>query len=93
MFFDPKPKPTLDRNIENAEWKLNSMDPEDEKYSDVLEKVTRLYKLREQSAPQRVSPDTIVLAAVNLVGILLIIRHENINVITSKAMSFVLKPR
>lgn len=93
MFLDPKPKPTLDRVIENAERKLNSMDPEDESFSDVLEIVSKLHKLREQEKPQRVSPDTLVLAAVNLVGIVLIIRHENINVITSKALSFVQKPR
>jgi len=44
-----------------------------------------------QETPDRVSYDTMVATAANLVGIALIIRHEHVNVITSKAMSFVPK--
>lgn len=41
----------------------------------------------------QVSSDTIVLAAVNLAGILLILNHERLNIISSKAMSFVSRIR
>jgi cytoskeletal protein RodZ len=64
-----------------------------QQYEEILSMVERLYKLKAQEAPQRVSPDTMLLVAANLVGIALVIRHEQFNVITSKAMSFAIKPK
>jgi hypothetical protein len=49
--------------------------------------------MADDNRSPRVSPDTALLSATNILGILLIIRHEYVNVITSKAQSFVLKPR
>lgn len=46
-------------------------------------------KKKEVEDRKRVSPDTVALIAANLAGILLIIGHERINVVTSKALGFV----
>lgn len=40
-----------------------------------------------------VSPDTILLVAANLLGILAVLQHERVNVVTSKALGFIVKPR
>lgn len=40
-----------------------------------------------------VSPDTIVLALCNLLGIVLILNFEKFDVVSSKALGFVSKPR
>lgn len=79
--------PHLDTAIEDA---VRWLDPNSEDYSTAITQVERLYKLREQSQP-RISPDTVAIVAGNLAGILLILHYEHLNVVTSKAMSFVLK--
>jgi len=40
-----------------------------------------------------VSRDTLAVIGANLLGILMIIKHENVNVITSRAMGLILSPR
>ena len=51
--------------------------------------LSKLYKLKESNSQKRVSPDTMLMAGANLLGILMIVGHERANVVTSKAMSFV----
>lgn len=41
----------------------------------------------------KLSPDTMLVVAGNLLGIVLILKHEKIDIVTSKALSFVLKGR
>lgn len=50
-------------------------------------------KEKEMNAPRRVSPDTIALVAANLVGIALILSHERLHVVASKAIGFIIKPK
>jgi hypothetical protein len=64
------------------------------KESDVtvdLRKVETELKTKEIEDRRRVSPDTVAAIAANVVGILLIIGHERINVVTSKALGFIPK--
>ena len=85
-----KKKPTrLDHEVERALKELNGQKPGTDEYSNILAHLEKLHKMQE--TPDRVSYDTMVATAANLVGIALIIRHEHVNVITSKAMSFVPK--
>jgi len=58
------------------------------KEAEILEKL-----LDENQKDFRVSPDTILIVAGNLLGILLILKYEELNIITTKAMSFVIKGR
>lgn len=41
----------------------------------------------------KLSPDTILVVAANLIGILAIINYERVGVVTSKALSFVMRGR
>ena len=50
-------------------------------------------KKKELENHGRLSKETIAVIAANLVGIVLIIGHERLNVITSKALSFIMKPK
>lgn len=50
-------------------------------------------KEKEAGKPDRVSKETLAVIGGNLAGILLIISYERMNVIASKALSFVLKSR
>ena len=87
--FQKKPPSRLDNEIERALKELNDKKPGTEEYKAVLNHVETLHKIQE--TPDRVSYDTMVATAANLIGIALIIRHEHVNVITSKAMSFIPK--
>ena len=41
----------------------------------------------------KVSPDTLVIVGANLLGIILILKFEQLDIITTKALSFVIKGR
>lgn len=50
-------------------------------------------KEKESEKPDKVSKETLALIASNIAGIVLIIGYERMNVIASKALSFVMKTR
>lgn len=83
----------LDNAIDEALAQLSTVTVDSDEYSDMLTQITRLHKLKEQPASKRVSPDTLVLVAGNLAGIVLILGYERAHVVTSKALSFVLKAK
>lgn len=89
-----KTQPTvLDETIDAALSELKELKTNDPAYQTTLDRVKELYKLKEQNTPKRVSPDTMVLVAGNLAGIVLILGYERAHVVTSKALGFVLKSR
>ena len=59
---------------------------------DILNKQYQTYN--EMLKPTwTITPDTLLIAATNLVGIVLILNFEKLDIVRSKAMSFVLKGR
>jgi hypothetical protein len=78
---------SLDKTIASLMDDMSSMDGDSEEYATCMNRLERLYKLKEKNAPKRVSPDTIALVVGNLTGIFIIVAYEHGRVITSKAMS------
>jgi uncharacterized protein YbaP (TraB family) len=64
-----------------------------EEYTQTLAITERLHDMMDKDRPSSVSKETLVTVGANLLGIFMIIKHEHVNVITSKALSFVLRPR
>jgi len=93
MFTKPKTKSSLQNAIDRALIDITGQDPATAKFTTSVDQIVKLHKLKETESLPRVSPDTLVLAATNIAGIIMIIKHEHFNVITSKALSFVLKLR
>lgn len=87
------PKTQTDAALTKALAELKILEVTDEKYGPALDMVVKLHKMKQEELPNRVTPDTMALVGANIAGILLIIGHEHAHVITSKALSFVLKPR
>jgi hypothetical protein len=87
----PKEKTDLDRAIEMLVDRLNEAD--DDQTAKLVNQISVLAKARETIHPKRVSPDTLVLVAGNLAGIVLILGYEKANVLTSRALNFVMKLR
>lgn len=85
--------PRLEKAIIELMHEMNSVTGDSPEYAQMVKQLGKLYKIREQSASKKVSPDTIALIAGNLAGIVLIVGHERANVVTSKALGFVSKLR
>lgn len=71
---------------------LNNHEIGSEEYQKSLDALAKLHKMREEEKSS-VSKDTLVLVAANLLGLIMVISHERVNVITTRAFSMLLKPR
>jgi predicted unusual protein kinase regulating ubiquinone biosynthesis (AarF/ABC1/UbiB family) len=83
-----KSKKTLDQEIERV---LNDMEQYpvgSNEYRQAADNLKVLCEARGVKSPRTLSTDTIVSAAVNILGILLVLNYEQLHVITSKALGF-----
>lgn len=83
----------LEVEIDNVLKTMLTMDPASEDYKTMTENLERLYKLKAIDSNKKVSADTMALIAGNLLGLVLIMSFEKTNVITTKALGFVLRGR
>jgi len=94
-WFKRKPKVTIEEEIKSVLMEMRLIADSNDPHYDVL--LGRLCKLKEAESSQkdrrRLSPDTIVVAVAALVQTVMIIKHEELNTITTKAMNFVLRGR
>lgn len=86
----------LDDELEHLIETLRSMDLNDPEYQLYLDRYEQLSKLRKEpeKEPEKKSwwtPEVILPIAGNLLGIFAILSYEKINVISTKALGFVMK--
>jgi hypothetical protein len=95
MFWSKKPKSQLDLAIVDALNDLTNQEVATSQYVARLAVVERLYKLKDSETPkpEALSPNTMANIGANLLGIFMIIRHEHVNVVASKALGFVTKTK
>lgn len=96
MFTKRKPNTeNLDELINELQLRVYRNEDLDAKESaKLVDQLIQLYKLREnENSRFSVNPDVLATIAANLAGILLILSFEHAGVVTSKALSFVLKLR
>jgi len=91
MLRKPKPLSKLELAIDALLDRIATEEYDSEDTPKLVDQVTKLIKLKEIYNPKRPSPDTWILVAGNILGIVIIIGHERANVITSKALSFVMR--
>lgn len=91
MFNPIAKRNSLNEKIAELTRELDVANQSPQDYELTLARMERLHKLKDNQSKRRVTPDTVVLSAVNLATIAAIIRHEQFNVITSKAFGFVTK--
>lgn len=91
--FGTKENTPLEDAIARVQSYLKGQEIDSDNYAKALKHLAELHKMKEAEKPSRVSPDTIITVAANIAGILLIIRHEHVNVISSKAMNTLMKPK
>lgn len=88
-----KPASKLDREINRAILELNNHLITSPEYGETMTKIDKLQKMKANSANFRPSADTLILASTNLLGILMILQHEHLHPITSKAVGLLIKTR
>jgi hypothetical protein len=93
MFTKSQTETQLDAEILSALEQLASTDKTSEDYGTLVDRITKLHKLKTEERPKRISPDTALLVVANIFGILWLTRYEREHVISSKALGFVMKPR
>lgn len=82
----------LDKEITRTERRILESQFGSEDYVKLIQYRIQLDGLKSKLSPS-VSKETLVLAGTNLLGIILILKHEHVNVISSKAMSLLMKVR
>ena len=82
----------LDKEIARTDRHLKECMIGSEDYTKLFQFRLQLQDLKNKNSSP-LSKETLVLAVTNLLGIILIIKHEHVNVISSKAMSLLIKPR
>lgn len=91
MFSRNREKSLLEQETERVLRILNGQEIGSQEYVKTMKALTDLHKMREEETPKPVSRDTLAIVGANLLGILMVIRYENVNVIVSRAMSMILR--
>lgn len=92
----PDDKPTLDEAIELLLLEMKSHEASTQEYSNCVDQLAKLYDIKkslEKDNKKIVSYDQLLAVAGNLAGILLILNFERAGIVTSKALSFVMKTK
>lgn len=89
----PTPETGLDKAIDKVLLEMQKYSANDDEYANMVKQLGKLHTMKVEETRPRVSPDTLITVAANLVGILIIVAHEQTHVLTSKALNFVMKLR
>lgn len=93
MFIKTQTETKLDAEINSLLDKLSETQDSQE-YTTTLERISKLHKLKTEEKSKPISPDTVLVVAANIFGILWLARYERENVVRSQsALKFVMKPR
>lgn len=94
MFHDrPRPEVFVDSAISQAVLEMRNVEADSHEFSAAAKNLEVLCKARAALPSNQVTPDALVALAGNLAGILLILHHERLNVIATKALTFVWKAK
>lgn len=87
--FRPKGLKALDNEIKRLVHQLENMNPVSKDYITVSENLKVLCEARERKNSSDISNEAILLAVVNIIGILVVLKYEHFGVITSKAFNLI----
>jgi len=89
----PKHQRMLEQEFERTLTVLSVPQPDSSEFAKILTSAERIHEMMNVRKSSPVSRETLITVGANLLGILLIIKHEDVNVITSKALGFVIRTR
>jgi hypothetical protein len=83
----------LDEPIANILTEMNTYKPDDPEWTTLVEHLDKLTRMKSDYRNRRFSPDTMLIVAGNLLGILIIVAYEQKHVMVSRGLGFVIKAR
>jgi len=83
----------LKKEIESVLIYMRTLSPDSAEYTAAAKNLEILCNTQGKDKDRRISPDTIAVVAGNIVGIVIIVWYEQLNVISSKALSLIIKGR
>lgn len=94
MKLTKKEDTTLEKNIKRIEETLLTEPAASDASKQLVQELDTLYGIKaKEREGTKISKNTMAMIAANLIGIGLILSHEKLNVISTKALGFVLKGR
>jgi inorganic pyrophosphatase/exopolyphosphatase len=93
MLLKSQAETKLDDEIVRILEKMASLQPDSEEYGAAVDRLSKLHKLKSEEKTKLPSADTLLMVSANLIGIWWMTTYEKERPLTSKAISFVLKPR
>ena len=82
----------INEAIERILNQMQYVEVDSEEYGTMVSRLDKLYAMKNASKNQ-LSKDAIWTIGANILGIILILGHERAHVVTSKALSFIVKPK
>lgn len=92
MFGKSEVTELLDREIVHSLRDLARHEVNSEEYLKILDRVVTLNRMKEEDKSKFGSRDTLAVVFGNLLGIFMVVKHEHVNVITSRAFQLLLRP-
>lgn len=91
--FDPQlpAKTNLDKAIDDLYLQMDDLTGDTQEYAKMADQLVKLHALKMNESSRRVSPDVKATILANLLGILIIVTHERVHVVTTKALGFIKK--
>lgn len=90
----PAYKRLLESELEHSLKSLRAQTIGSDEHKKIMDAAVTLHSLMDEENPEGVKKDTLALIAGNLIGIILVIKHEQVgNFISSKAFGLLLRPR
>jgi len=92
MQFKKQKEPTgLESAIDEILSEMCGFTSDSDEYATMVEQLVKLHTLKEAEKPQKASRDATLIVVGNLVAIVLILTYEKNNIITTKALQFLLR--
>lgn len=84
-----EPKNDISVEVDRVVEFISNLDPTTEDYTHAAQNLKTLCEARTKKAAFFIEPEVLITAGFNLLGIVLILRHEQFNVVTTKAINFI----
>lgn len=92
MFNPQLPEKTnLDKAIDELYRQMDDLPGDSQEYAAMADQLVKLHALKMNESSRRVSPDARANIIANLLGILVIVSHERVHILTTKALGFIKK--
>ena len=91
--FTRKNIPTIDSEIDRLIAEMKEMKVESQEYANAIENLSWLTEARAQKGPFQIDMNTVVVVIASFAEMLLLMNHEKLNIVTTKAFNRMTKPR